>query len=67
MRLGGLLETEDGFAAVAPMRVATRQQGALGNPHAVLVPTQLNLRKRNNHDTATVAFRRGGVKVMINA
>lgn len=42
MRLGSLLESQGGFAAVAPVRVAARQQSGFGNPYAVFVLTKLH-------------------------
>ncbi len=67
MRLGSLLEAESGFATVASVRMAARQQRAFGNPHAVHVTTQLNLRKRNKHNPARVTCCPGAVKAMCHA
>jgi len=37
MRLGGLLKAEQGFASVASMSVAARQEGGFGDPHTVFI------------------------------
>ena len=65
MRLGGLLETEHGFPAVASMRMAAGQRGAFGHPDTVFVSTQLNLRERNNHRIAKIAIGYGDVKAVV--
>ena len=50
MRLGRLLKTKRGLAAVASMSMAAGQEAGLGNPHAVFILTELHFRERNNHD-----------------
>lgn len=50
MRLGGLLKSQSGLATVAPVRVATGQQGGFGNPHAVFILSELHFREWNNHN-----------------
>lgn len=50
MGLGGLLKSQGGLAAVAPVRVAAGQQGGFGNPHAVFVLTKLHFREWNDHN-----------------
>ncbi len=50
MRLGSLLESQGGLATVAPVRVATGQQGGLGNPQAIFILTELHFREWNNHN-----------------
>ena len=50
MRLGRLLESEGGLAPVAPVRVATGQQGGFGNPDAVFILTKLHFREWNDHN-----------------
>jgi len=67
MRLGRLVKAQGSFAAVASVRVATRQQAGFGDPDAVFVLTELHLRKRNNHDTPTVARPLSGVKGVFHA
>lgn len=62
VRLGRLLKAQGSFAAVPSVRVATRQQAGFGDPDAVFVLTELHLRKRNDHDTPTVARLLSGVK-----
>jgi len=49
MRLGRLLESQGGLASVAPVCVATGQQGGFGNPDAVFIPTDLHFREWNDH------------------
>ena len=49
MRFGSLLESQGGFAAVAPVRVATGQQCGFGNPHAVFILSKLHFREWNDH------------------
>ena len=51
MHLGGLLKSKGGLATVAPVRVATGQQGGFGNPDAVFILSELHFRKWNNHNT----------------
>ena len=60
--LGRLLKAQGGFTAVTSVRVATRQQAGFGDPDAIFVLTELHLRKRNDHDTPTVARLLSGVK-----
>ena len=43
MRLGGLLEMQDGRAAIAAVRVAAWEKAGLGDPHTILVPPHTNL------------------------
>ena len=62
MRLGSLLESQRGLAAVAPVRVATGQQGGFGNPYAVLVLTELHFREWNDHSGVKATFFSPGVK-----
>ena len=50
MRLGSLLESQGGFATVAPVCMAAGQQGGFGNPHAVFVLTKLHFREWNDHN-----------------
>ena len=50
MRLGSLLESHSGFAAVAPVRMAAGQQGGLGNPHPAFILTKLHFREWNDHN-----------------
>lgn len=50
MRFGHLLETQNRFAPVAPVRVATGKQFAFCDEEAVLVAADLNLRYGNDHD-----------------
>ena len=50
MRLGSLLESQSGFATVAPVRMAAGQQGGLGNPHPVFILTKLHFREWNDHN-----------------
>jgi len=54
MRLGSLLESQGGFATVAPVCVAARQQSGFGNPRVVFVLTKLHFREWNNHNGHTV-------------
>jgi hypothetical protein len=42
VRLGGLLKTESGFAAITSMRVTARQHRRLGDPHAILILAKLD-------------------------
>lgn len=62
MNFSGLLETERGFAAVAPVRVTAGEQIGFGNPHAVFISTELHFREWNNHSAVTIARRASGVK-----
>ncbi len=62
VRLGGELETEDGFAAVLPVCVAARQQRGLGYPHAIPVAANLNFGNRNDHRESRLTRRVLGVK-----
>jgi hypothetical protein len=66
MGLGGLLETERGFAPVAPVRVTAGEQVGLGDPHAVLIPTQLHFREWNDHIAATLTRPAAAVKRAFN-
>ncbi len=54
MRLGGLLEVKEGFAAVASVGVAAGQEGGFGDPHAVFVASNVHFRKRNDHGGGTI-------------
>ncbi len=49
MRLGSLLESQSGLATVAPVSMATGQQGGFGNPHAVFILSKLHFREWNDH------------------
>lgn len=49
MGLRGLLKAEQRLAPVATVRVAAGQEGGLGDPHAILIPSKLHLAERNNH------------------
>jgi hypothetical protein len=55
MLLGGLLESQRGFAPVAPVRVTTRQQDGFRNPHAIFILPKLHFGQWNNHDGFIVA------------
>lgn len=67
MRFGGLLKAKGGFAAVATVRVATRQERGFGDPDTILVLTELNFRERNNHCAVTVTRSPTVVKRAFNA
>jgi len=54
MRLGRLLKTKRGFAAVPSMRVASGQETGFGNPNAIFVLTHLHFREWNDHNAAKV-------------
>ncbi len=54
VRLGGLLKVKKGFAPVASVRVAAGQQAGFGDPDAVFIPSNLHLRKRNDHNAETI-------------
>jgi hypothetical protein len=62
MRLGSLLESKDGLATVAPVRVAAGQQGGFGNPHAIFILTELHFRKWNDHNGHKVTSSASDVK-----
>ena len=42
MRLGGLLKTERGLAAIPSMRVTAWQRRRLGDPHAIFILTKVD-------------------------
>ena len=62
MDFGGLLKAEGGFATVASVGVATGQGRRFGNPHAVLILTDLHFRERNDHGAAIITRGAPGVK-----
>lgn len=62
VRLGGPLKAKHGFAAVAAVRVAAGKQGGFGNPHTILVLSDLHFGKRNDHNRLTIAGRAAAVK-----
>ena len=62
VRLGGLLETEDGLTAVLAVGMAARQESGLGNPHLVLVAAYLDFRNWNNHCDHRLLCLAAGVK-----
>jgi hypothetical protein len=43
------LKAEDGFATVAPVRVAAREQRALGDKDAIFIARDFDLRDGNDH------------------
>ena len=62
MRLGDFLETQRGFAAVATVRVATRQPQGLGNPDAIFVLTKLHFGEWNNRNGSSITGLRSNIK-----
>lgn len=62
MRLGGLLESQNGFASVTAVRVTAGQQTGLRDPHAVLIAARLNFGDWNDHGAKTIA----GLSEMVN-
>lgn len=67
MNFGGLLKAEKSFAPVASVRVASRQQGGLGNPHAVFILPDLDSCEWNNHGAETLTRDAVGVKRAFDA
>jgi hypothetical protein len=63
MHFGRLLEAQNGFAAVTSVRMATGEQLAFGDVHAVFVTTNFDLRDGNEH-SGKLAAAECGVKYL---
>ena len=66
MSLGGLLKIEDGFAAVAPVRVAPGEQGGFGNPNPVFVAPRCDFRDGNDHRGGTITVSTAAVNLAVS-
>jgi hypothetical protein len=65
MGFGSLLKTKGGFATVASVCMAARQQPRFGNPDAVFIPTNLQFCERNNHSERKLACFTPAVKQVL--
>ena len=62
VRLGSLLEAEDGLASVSALSMTTWQQAGLCDPNSVLVAPGLYFRDGNYHSARTVTVSTLAVK-----
>ena len=59
MGFGGLLKSQDRFAAIAAVSVTTEQEVGFGNEDAVFILTYANAGDRDDHEVNVLPISRG--------